>query len=308
MEGSVAKGPPAASTPSAGVLMRRATSAALAVAATLFIVKAIVWLMTDSVALLGSVLDSGLDIAATGFNFVAVRHALQPADREHRFGHGKIEAISGLAQGAFIMGSAVFLLAQSIGRVIHPHPVDFALAGIGVTIFALVVTIALVAYQRMVKARTGSLAISADELHYRSDIILNLGVLGAFVLSGPALHLPLADPIIGAGIAAFIGWSAFKIVRGSYDHLMDRELVDEERACIIATVKAHPEVVAMHDLRTRRSGRDVFIQFHLELAATLLLSEAHRISDEVEKAIQAGFPGAEVLIHEDPAGYERPGG
>src|SRR5262249_50806574 len=150
--------------------------------------------------------DSALDIIATGFNFVAVRQALQPPDREHRFGHGKAEAISGLAQSAFIGGSALFLFIQSAGRLFHPQAVDFAFAGIAVTLFALVTTLVLVAYQRFVKKRTRSLAISADELHYRSDLILNAGVLCAFLLSGPVLTIPIADPIIGAAIAIFIAF------------------------------------------------------------------------------------------------------
>jgi ferrous-iron efflux pump FieF len=285
--------------------MRRATWAALSVACLLFVIKTLAWFATDSVALLGSVLDSGLDIVATGLNFIAVRQALQPPDHEHRFGHGKAEAISGLAQGAFISGSAVFLLVQSLGRVFHPHTVDFAVAGMAVTVFSLIVTIALVAYQRMVKARTGSLAISADELHYRGDIVLNVGVLAAFLLSAPALGLPYADPLIGAAIAAYIAWNGTHIVRRSYDQLMDHEFGDDERARINEIVRRHPDVVSMHDLRTRRSGRDAFIQLHLELSPSLRLSEAHRISDEVEVSIKAAFPQAEVLIHEDPAGYEK---
>jgi ferrous-iron efflux pump FieF len=287
-------------------LMRLATSAALGVAGLLFIIKAIVWAATDSVALLGSALDSGLDIVATGFNFLAVRHALQPPDREHRFGHGKAEAISGLAQGAFICGSAIFLMIQSLGRLFHPHTIDYAMAGITVTLFSLGITGVLVLFQRHVKARTGSLAISADELHYRSDIILNAGVLAAFLLSGPLMDLPLADPIIGAAIALNIARSAFSITRRSYDQLMDHEFGEDERARIAAIVKRHPEVIALHDLRTRRSGRDAFIQFHLEMAPGLKLLDAHRISDEVELAVRDAFPNAEVLIHEDPAGYEAP--
>ncbi|MFO1186234.1 MAG: cation diffusion facilitator family transporter [Alphaproteobacteria bacterium] len=290
----------------AGALMRRATTAALGVAITLCLAKAVVWLMTDSVALLGSLLDSLLDIVATGLNFVAVRHALVPADREHRFGHGKAEALSGLAQGAFIAGSALFLFVQSAGRLFHPPTVDFAIAGIGVTVFSLAMTIALVTFQRVVKAQTGSIAIAADELHYRSDLILNAGVLLAFALSGIVANVPLADPAIGATIAVYIGWSAYRIVRQSYDHLMDRELADVERDRIKAIVRANPNVVSMHDLRTRRSGRHVFVQLHLELAPAMPLVEAHRISDEVERAILAEFPEAEVLIHEDPAGQEAP--
>ncbi|HXZ68500.1 MAG TPA: cation diffusion facilitator family transporter [Alphaproteobacteria bacterium] len=285
-------------------LMRNATLFAMIVAIALFIAKVGVYLLTGSIALMGSAIDSGLDILATTFNFIAVRQALQPPDKEHRFGHGKAEAIAGLGQSAFICGSAALLMIEAIGRMLHRHDLDFALAGIAVTVISILITGALVLYQRYVTSRTKSLAISADEVHYRSDIILNLGVLLALVLSGPMLRWRFADPIIGALIAIYIAVSAMKILRQSFNHLMDREFDDEERARIAKIVRGHPEVIALHDLRTRRSGRDAFIQFHLELAPGLNLVEAHRISDEVEGDVRKAFPEAEVLIHEDPAGYE----
>ena len=289
-------------------LTRRATTAALGVALTLFSAKIVTWLMSGSVAMLASTLDSGLDIIATGFNYLAVRHALQPADHEHRFGHGKVEAIAGLAQGAFICGSALFLLFQSIEMFFRPEIISQPLAGIVVTLVTIIVTGVLVTYQRSVKRRTQSLAVTSDELHYRSDLILNIAVLIALILASPPFRLIYADPLMGLFIALYIAYSATTIVRQSYDQLMDREFSDAERDRIVAIVHKHPDVFAMHDLRTRQSGRDVFIQFHLELAPTLNLIEAHRISDEVETAVQSEFPGAEVLIHEDPAGYERPPG
>lgn len=286
--------------------MRRATAAALGVAILLFATKLAAWFATHSVALLGSTIDSGLDILATGFNFLAVRHALQPADHEHRFGHGKAEAISGLGQGAFIAASSGFLLFESVRRLLDPAPIHLPLAGIAVTVVAIGATLVLVGFQRYVYRRTSSIAIAADELHYRSDIILNGSVLVALALSSGWGGVLYADPIIGAAIAVYVGWSAIRILHRSYDHLMDREFDDEDRARIAAIVKAHPEVVSMHDLRTRRSGRHAFIQLHLELPPTMRLAEAHRISEEVESAIKTAFPNSEVLIHEDPAGQESP--
>ena len=283
-------------------LMRSATVAALAVAVALFLAKGAAWLATGSVALFGSLIDSGLDILATGFNFVAVRHALQPADHEHRFGHGKAEALAGLIQGAFIGGSAVFLFAQSVARVLSPEPVEATALGIGVTLVSIVATFALVSYQSYVIRHTKSLAISADELHYRSDLLLNAAVIVALVLAGPLFGWGLADPMIGGAIAIYIAWSAFEIVRRAYDQLMDREFTDGERADIVRIATAHPKVIALHDLRTRRSGRDAFIQLHLELDPSMRLVEAHEIADDVEVAIQGAFPEAEVIIHQDPAG------
>ena len=289
---------------SAAQLMRNATLFAMCVAIALFVAKVGVYLLTGSIALMGSAIDSGLDILATTFNFIAVRQALQPPDNEHRFGHGKAEAIAGLGQSAFICGSAALLMIEAVGRMLHRHDLDFALAGIVITIVSILIAGVLVLYQRYVTSRTRSLAIAADEVHYRSDIVLNLGVLVALVLSGPILNWRFADPVIGALIAVYIAVSAIKILRQSFNHLMDREFDDEERAMIAKVVRGHPEVIALHDLRTRRSGRDAFIQFHLELAPGLNLVEAHRISDEVESDVLKAFPEAEVLIHEDPAGYE----
>jgi ferrous-iron efflux pump FieF len=287
-------------------LMRGATWAALSLAIVLFVIKTLALVLTGSVAMLGSVIDSGLDILATGFNFFAVRQSMIPPDREHRFGHGKVEPIAGLVQGAFIGGSSVFLLFQSVERFIRTEHVQATGAGIAVTIFALVATAVLVTFQRYVKRKTGSIVIGADELHYRSDLILNGAVLVALVLAGPPLGFIYADPISGVLIALYIGHSAFEVVRGSYDQLMDREFSEEERTRIVDIARQHADVGGVHDLRTRRSGRDAFIQLHLELPADLTLVEAHRIADDVEWNIRNAFPQAEVIIHEDPEGYEDP--
>jgi ferrous-iron efflux pump FieF len=240
---------------------------------------------------------------ASGLNLLAVRHALTPADEEHRFGHGKAEALAGLGQAAFIGGSAAFLLFQSLERLIKPEPVHESTLGLGVITASLVLTIALVLFQRYVIARTRSLAISADRLHYATDVATNLGVVLALVLAG-LWGWQIADPLIGLAIALVIAWGSFSILRGSFDELMDREFDDAERARIKDIVNRHSAVVSLHDLRTRRAGHRSFIQLHLELPPTMSLLEAHRISDEVEDAIKAAFPDAEVLTHQDPAGVE----
>jgi ferrous-iron efflux pump FieF len=236
-------------------------------------------------------------------NLLAVRHALTPADDEHRFGHGKAEALAGLGQAAFIGGSAAFLLFQSLERLVDPQPIHESTTGLLVTGVSIVLTIALVLFQRYVVARTRSLAISADHLHYATDIGTNLGVVLAFVVSG-LWGWQAADPLIGLGIALVIAWGSFSILRGSFDELMDREFDDAERARIKEVVGRHSAVVSLHDLRTRRAGHRSFIQLHLELPPEMTLLEAHRISDEVEDAIMAAFPDAEVITHQDPAGVE----
>jgi ferrous-iron efflux pump FieF len=284
-------------------LRRLATYASVAVAALLIAVKFAAWLETGSVALLSSLVDSLLDIAASFVNLVAVRHAMSPADREHRFGHGKAEPLAVLGQSAFITGSAMLLLAEAVRRVISPARIENPPAGVAVMIFSIVVTVGLVLYQRHVVQRTGSIAITADELHYRSDVVLNLSVIAALVL-GSALDLPILDPLFGAAIGIWIVYSAVRLARLSLIQLMDHELPDDEREKIRAIAQSHPDVVAAHDLRTRVAGPTAFIQIHIEINGTLSLIRAHEISDEVEAELRAAYPNAEVMIHQDPEGIE----
>src|SRR5271165_7038257 len=291
--------------PAADRLRRLATYASVAVAAVLITVKFAAWLETGSVALLSSLVDSLLDAAASVVNLVAVRHAMSPADREHRFGHGKAEPLAVLGQSAFIVGSAMLLLAEAARRLISPVPVENPPAGIAVMIFSIAVTIGLVLYQQHVVRRTGSLAISADELHYRSDLVLNGSVIAALVL-GSALNLPILDPLFGAAIGIWIVWCAVRLARLSLTQLMDRELADDEREKIRAIAQSHPDVVAAHDLRTRTAGPTAFIQLHIEMDGALSLTRAHEISDEVEARLRSAYPNAEIIIHQDPEGIEEP--
>ncbi|MBI3443774.1 MAG: cation diffusion facilitator family transporter [Magnetospirillum sp.] len=281
--------------------MRLATYASTATAALLIAVKLAAWVATDSVALLSTLIDSTLDLAASLLNLMAVRQALVPADREHRFGHGKAESLAGLGQAAFIVGSGGLLLVEAGGRMIHPQPVTHGEWGIAVMVFSIAATFVLVWFQRLVVRRTRSLAISADSLHYTGDVLINGSVIVSLILAA-GTDWPLADPLFAIGIGGWLLFNAAQVARLSLDTLMDHELPENERRRIRAIVRAHPGVRDLHDLRTRTSGRQGFIQLHLELPGELPLVEAHRISDEVEKAILAEFPAFEVIIHEDPAG------
>jgi ferrous-iron efflux pump FieF len=289
--------------PAANRLRRWATYASLAVAVLLTAAKFAAWLDTGSVALLSSLIDSLLDVAASLVTLIAVRRALSPADREHRFGHGKAEPLAVLGQSAFITGSALLLLAEAVRRMIHPAPIENPPAGIAVMVFSIVVTIGLVAYQRHVVRRTGSIAITADELHYRGDLILNASVIAALVLSG-IFGLRILDPLFGAVIGIWIIYSAVRLARLALVQLMDQELPDEEREQIRAIAQSHPEVAAAHDLRTRVAGPTAFIQIHIEMDGDMSLVRAHEISDEVEARLRANYPNAEIIIHQDPAGVE----
>ena len=286
-------------------LMRLATYCAVAVATLLIVGKLAAWLLTGSVAILSSLVDSLLDVGASLINLFAVRHSLTPADKEHRFGHGKLEALAGLAQAAFICGSAFFLLLEAADRMIAPRAIEHSAIGLYVMAAALVLTIALVLFQRYVARRTGSLAIGADSLHYTGDILANIGVMAAIVLA-TEWGWQLADPIFAVLVAALIVYGAVGIIRRALDQLMDREWPDAQREQIRQMVMSHPQVCDMHDLRTRSSGSYSFIQFHLELDGDIKLSLAHEISDSVERDIRLQFPGTDVIIHQDPEGLNEP--
>lgn len=280
-------------------LMRWATYASVATAFGLILLKIVAWQVTDSVALLSSLVDSLLDAAASVMTLLAVRQSLIPADADHRFGHGKIESLSALAQAGLVAGSGLFLIVEAISRLITPHPPEHGIWGISVMLVSIVATLGLTSFQRQVVRQTGSIAIGADALHYLSDLLMNAAVILALVL---AIYLgwTLADPIIALGIAAILLRSAWKIARSSLDILMDRELPDAERERILEKVRTHTEVLGVHDLKTRSSGQQTFIQLHLEIDGSMTLYRAHAIADTIEAELQTLFPGAEVLIHQDP--------
>lgn len=286
--------------------MRRATYAAVAVVSILVVAKTAAWLLTDSVTVLSSLLDSLLDTAASLVNLFAVHHALTPADREHRFGHGKAEPLAGMAQAAFIGGSSVLLILEALNRFASPATrLVNPEIGIAVTVLSIVLTVGLVTYQRRVIRATGSVAIDADSLHYQGDLLLNGSVILSLVLT-MWLGWRLVDPLFAVAIALFLLSSAWTIARRSLDRLMDRELPDADRDRIRAIALAHPEVRSLHDLRSRSSGPDLFVQFHLEMDGGMTLRRSHEVSDEVERAILEAYPNAEIIIHQDPAGIVEP--
>jgi len=280
--------------------MRLATYASTSVALALIAIKLIAWMMTESVSMLATLIDSCLDALASIINLIAVRHALMPADKKHRFGHGKAEALAGLGQATFIAGSSMFLVLEAVSRIWRPQPVEAMPVGLAVMGVSIAATIGLVWFQSNVIKQTGSTAIKADHLHYKTDLIVNVGVIVALFLASSGWLI--FDPLIAVAIAAYILYSAWEIARESLNLLMDHELPDSDRATIKQIVHAHPSTRGMHDLRTRKSGMTEFIQLHLELDDNLTLMRAHAIADEVEANILVKFPGAEVIIHEDPVG------
>jgi ferrous-iron efflux pump FieF len=300
----MAQGPPVSVEVAAAHRLRlRATYASLAVAVVLIAAKFVAWTGTGSVALLSSLVDSTVDAAASLVIFVAVRQAALPPDREHRFGHGKAEPLAALGQAAFLLGSALFLIAEAVRRLVSPEPIENTEVGVAVMVLSLLVTISLVAYQRHVVRRTGSLAINADSLHYSSDILMNLSVIATLLIQA-ALAVPIIDPLFGGAVGAYIIYGAARIARLALTQLMDRELPDVERARVRKIAESHPEVTAVHDIRTRGAGPTAFIQLHIEMDGEMTLLRAHEISDAVEQELRAAFPHAEIIIHADPAGIE----
>ena len=287
----------------AAALMRRAAVASVSVSAFLVAIKTFAYFASHSVAMLASLADSALDLFTSSLTLFAIHHALTPADDEHRFGHGKAEPLAGLAQAAFITASALFLVIQAVNRILAPEPLDNSIPALLVMCVAIAFAIGLILYERNVVARTGSVALDADQRHYVGDLATNVGVVLALILT-VYVGWTLADPLIAMAVAGVMTWTAWGVGRTSLDQLMDHELPQEDRDRIAHIVRGHGSVRSLHDLKTRKAGLSVFIQVHLELDPQMKLTEAHAISDEVERDLMAAFPGAEVIIHQDPAGYE----
>ena len=281
-----------------GRLVNLAGRAAIAAASLLIIVKLVAWMVTGSSSILAALTDSLMDVTTSIINFWAIKIALQPADDQHRFGHGKAESLAGLAQAAFISGSAVFLIFNSISALLHGQQVVASNIGIAVMIFSVFITIALVFFQSYVVKKTGSMAIKADSLHYRTDIALNGAVLLALILAGLGWHW--ADGLFAIAVSFYILHGAWEIGSQSIDALMDKQLPKSEEDQIVKMAYHTEGVRGVHDLRTRQSGNTKFIQLHLELDDDQSLYDAHNRADKLEAALEGVFPESDILIHLDP--------
>jgi ferrous-iron efflux pump FieF len=251
--------------------------------------------------MLGSLIDSGLDLIASLVTLWAVRIAAAPADHDHRFGHGKAEALAALFQVGLIAVSAIGIVWRAVDRLINGQVSASAEYGIGVSIVAIAVTLALTAYQRRVVSQTGSVAIEADHVHYQSDLLLNFAVIAALALEQYG-GLAGADPVLGIAIAAWLAWGGWRASQRAVHQLMDREWPDERRRRFLEVSSRHPANRGTHDLRTRSSGAHDFAQFHIWVDPSLTVAQAHQVMEEIEAALDREFPGVEVLIHVDPEG------
>ena len=284
-------------------LRRVTTYASVFVAMTLIIGKLIAYLLTDSVAMLSSLVDSTVDLLASLVTVYGVANALRPPDHDHRYGHGKAEPLAALAQAAFIIGSSVLLCYESISRFYHPHELKHTVFGYVVMVVAMVLTMALLMLQRYVIKRTNSMAIGADHLHYAGDLWINGAVLVALVMQ-QTTGIVWLDPVFAIAISGALIFSALHIGREALDVLMDKELPESDRAKIIAIAKANPAVQGVHDLRTRSDSDRIFIDFHIEMDPNMTLQAAHDVDEQIMAAIAKEFPTADVIVHQDPAGIE----
>jgi ferrous-iron efflux pump FieF len=267
-------------------------------AAVLISVKLVAWYMSGSVAILASLVDSLMDAAASLVNLLAIRYSLMPADDEHRFGHGKAEALAGLAQATLITLSALYLLNEAIDRLLNPVALEASGVAISVMLFSIFATVLLLRLQHYTVRRTGSTAVEADSLHYLSDVAMNIGILLALV--GASFGLLWLDGVAGLLIAVYVLRAAWQVGNQSVQLLLDREMSAEVRQVIASIVAEHPMALGFHQLRTRQSGRTCFIQMHVDMDENLTLREAHALVDSIEERIQEHFPEADVLIHQDP--------
>ncbi|WP_445679718.1 cation diffusion facilitator family transporter [Radicibacter daui] len=284
-------------------LRRRAAIASVSVAVTLLLVKLVAVLITGSAAVLSLLLDSAADIAASGITLLSVREASKPADRTHRFGHGKAEALAALGQVAFVGGSGLFIAVDSVRRLIVPQPVETLSAGLVAMAISLVLTGALVVYQRHVIRSTASQAIAADNLNYTGDLATILAVslsLGIIHFTG----WQWVDPVMAMAVAIYLFINAARIALAAIDTLMDREMPQDYRDEVKRVVLAEAHVHGLHDLRTRSSGAVEFIEFHLEIDGNPTLDVVHEVMDAVEAAVMDAFPLAEVIVHPEPAGID----
>jgi ferrous-iron efflux pump FieF len=279
----------------------RAALASVALASVLLIAKAWAAYVTDSTAMLGSLADTALDVIASITTLVGIRIAAIPADSDHRFGHGKAEALVALAQVVLITVSAIGIGWRAIERLVNGAETEAMGTGIAVSIFAIAATFALLWYQRQVIARTGSIAIKTDNVHYKSDLLLNGSVIVALVMD-QALHIAGADALFGVAIAAWLLWGGYRASREAIQQLMDQEWPEDERHAFLTAAAEYPLLKGLHDLRTRKSGTLRFVQFHVWVPADWTVQQAHDRLDVIEEELQQRFPGTEILIHVDPEG------
>ena len=280
-------------------LLRLASYGSFSLAIFLIALKFWAWIVSDAVSMQASLVDTLVDAASSFINLIAITHAIKPADAEHRFGHGKIEAVAAQGQSLFVGGTAIWIIFEALHRFVQPQEITQTHIGIWVSVLTIALSLTLVVFQNHVIKVTKSPAIKADSLHYKSDLFLNITVIVSLVVVSYG-GFAWVDPLCGLAIGFYIAYTSWTMAREAFDILVDREMPDHDKNIIDKIIRAHPEVKGFHDLKTRSSGQHHFIQLHLELDGHITLFDAHRISLQVADEIRSKFPKTEVLIHEDP--------
>ena len=282
---------------------REAAHTTVKVAAALVLVKGTTFLLTGSSGVLGSSLDSLLDVLASIIVLWAVIASGRPADADHPWGHGKAEGLAALFQSLFILFSGLGLAIHTAQRFLAPEAasVEFPWVGIGVIAASIAVTVWQVKRLRKAASQTGSPALNADSQHYASDVFLNIGVIAGLALTELFGGRAWPDLAVGLAIALWILNTAREVFLQALDSLMDRGLLPQEAAAILKAVSGFsPQVSGFHDLRTRRSGAEIFVEIHLDIDRAVTFVEAHDLSEEVGQALEEAVPRCRVTVHADP--------
>ena len=284
-------------------LVKSASVASLLVASTLIVLKYYAWVSTSSVSLLGSLADSLIDFLASVFVLIAITYSFFPADEKHRFGYGKSEGLVAFIQSLLIGISGIYVFIEAIQRLIYPSQINKPIVAIWVMIVSIALTIALIMYQKYVVEKSKSIAIESDQYHYLTDTFINLSVLFSVVISGWTRFI-FIDAVVGLLISGVVLYNAFSLLKKSFKILLDQEIQSSHRDQIKKIALQHPKVLGFHDLRTRDTGRNYIIQFHLELDPEMTLLESHTITDEVSDNVLKKYPDSEIIIHTDPLGID----
>jgi len=285
------------------LLVRSASIASLLVASTLIVLKYYGWVTTNSVSLLGSLADSLIDFLASVFVFVAISYSILPADAKHRFGYGKSEGLAAFVQSLLIGISGIYVCFEAIKRLLNPSQINQPSTAIWIILVSIVLTLALVMYQKYVVKKSKSIAIESDRYHYLTDTYINLSVLFSIAITGWTRFV-FIDALVGLLISGVILYTSVTLLKKSFKILLDQEIQSDDRDRIREIALDHPKVLGFHDLRTRDTGRKYIIQFHLELDPNMSLLESHEITDEVTDNVLKLYPDSELIIHTDPLGID----
>ncbi|MBI4051499.1 MAG: cation transporter [Elusimicrobia bacterium] len=268
----------------------------------LAVLKILAGWLSNSLGVLASALDSVMDLFSSSVNYFSVRMAEKPADKEHPYGHGKVESLAGAAQGVIISVSGMILLAESIRRVIWGSNLSLGWSSLGVMVLSTAVS--GVQGFRLSRAafETQSQILRAEGLHFSMDVLANLGVLLALMVMRWGAP-PVWDILISILVSGYILKESLTLLGNSVQELMDRSLSEDIHSEIERVIRSHhPSVVGFHELRTRRSGLKYFIDFHIEISGVDNFEEAHEITESLIDKLKSRIPNADVTVHYDPKG------